>query len=423
VKCSHFYDTNDPSITLVTAPTLVSVRDLAFKELRTLRKDSAGFAPKDTRLQSSPGHFVHGFTAAKGDAFQGRHGTRLGLWFDEATGVDREFWSRGETMFESTGDHWWLATYNPNDTATPAYLAEETGGWAVVVLNALEHPNIAAELSGQPPPIPAAIRLSTIIRRLTAECDQLPPGREPDPMVDFEFPAGSGQFWTPKTPDFESQILGRWPSSPTAALFSPTMVEQCYGRAFPVNPKWQITIGCDVARFGNDLTAIAVRCGPCLLSLEVHAKVNTTWIAERLRDVARSTLSGLALDPDASTTIPIFIDDTGGYGAGVVDQAHGHNFIGVNSSTVAVDVRYANTRTQLLCDLAAMAAAGALDLSRLSLNDRLSVKQELTAARYVVDAQGRRRLDPKQKVKDVLGRSPDRADAISLAFYLATAGT
>jgi hypothetical protein len=420
VKVRHFYETERPSITLVTAPTAVSVRDLAFKELRTLKPRLAGFSPKDTRLQSAPDHFVHGMTAAKADAFQGRHGVSLGLWFDEATGVDPEFWSRGETMFESTGRHWWLATYNPNDTATYAYQAEEWGGWHVVHLSALEHPNIIAELQGKPPPIPAAIRLSTLVRRLTAECSPVAPDADPDPAVDFEF---QGQWYTPKTVEFESQILGRWPTSPTSSLFSPAQVDACFGRAYELNPRWQVTIGCDVARFGDDLTAIAVRCGPCLLGLETHSKVNTTRIAERLRDLARATFSALQLDPDASTTIPIFIDDTGGYGAGVIDQAAGYNFIGVNASTAAVDVRYANTRTQLMCDLAALSAAGALDLSRLSLNDRKSVKQELVAARYLIDAQGRRKLDSKQKVKELLKRSPDRADAIALAYYLAATGS
>jgi hypothetical protein len=420
VKCSHFYDTVRPSITLVTAPTYVQVRDLAFKELRTLRPSSHGFAPKDTRLQSAPDHFVHGFTAAKADAFHGRHGVSLGLWFDEATGIDPEFIRRGETMFESTGRHWWLMTYNPNDSASVVCGLEDTGTWHVVGLSALEHPNILAELQGLPAPIPAAVRLDTVLRRMTAECAPVESGDTIDPALDFEFPVGSGDFWRPLTPEFEAQILGRWPASPSTALFSPYDVDRCFGLQVGVNPLWQVAIGCDVARFGNDKTAIAVRCGPCLLRLETHSKLNTTQIADRLRTVARETFSSLGLVPDASTSIPIFIDDTGGYGAGVVDQAQGYRFIGVNAASLAIDTRYPNTRTQMWCDLAAMAKGGALDLSRLPLNDRQTVKQELTAARYVIDAAGRRRLDSKAKIKEQTGRSPDSADAICLAYYLAT---
>lgn len=419
-KCSHFFDTVRPSITLATAPTYVQVRDLLFKELRTLRPSSRQFLPKDTRLQSAPDHFVHGFTAAKADAFQGRHGAHLGLVFDEATGINADFWGRGETMFESHGGHWWLCTYNPNDSASVAYQKEEEGGWHVVTLSAIEHPNILAELRGDAPPIPAAVRLETVLRRMAAECEE---SRLPDPGTDFEFPAGSGVWWRPQTPDFEAQILGRWPVAPTSALFSPFLVEQCFARGYVLNPRWQWTCGCDVARFGDDKTTIALRCGPVLLRLEVWSGVTTTWIAERIRTVIRETFSQLGLETDASTTVPVFIDDTGGYGAGVVDQADGHRFIGVNCSAQSPDPRYPNTRSYLWCELAALATGGAIDLGRLPLNERLSVKQELTAARFVVNSRGQRVIEPKSQIKERLKRSPDRADAICLAYYLAAHDT
>ena len=422
-KCSHHFDSAQPSITLVTAPTRDSVRDLAFKELRQQRSATPaglrGFYPKDTRLEAAPNHFVHGYTAANPDAFQGRHAERLGLWFDEATGVERPFWMRGETMFESNGLHWWLCTYNPNDSTSPAYAAEESETWHVVRLNALEHPNILAEVRGDAPPIPGAVRLATIIRRMAAEVEIVT--GEPDAAVDFEFPAGSGCWWHPKTPDFEAQILGRWPAVPAAALFSPVLVERCYANAIDVDPRWQITAGCDVARFGDDKTVIAVRCGPCLLGLWVYSGLRTGAIAEAIRSILKQLLRRLGLDPEASTSVPVFVDDSGGWGAGVIDQANGFNFIGVNAGSQSIDPRYLRTRSFLWCNLATLADGGALDFSRLDHDDRRLVKQELTAARYRIDVMNRREMLPKQDVKERLGRSPDRADAICLAYYGAAA--
>lgn len=418
LKCSQFYDCYDPSITLATAPTYDQVRDLLFRELRTIRPDAAGFAPKDTRLQSSPNHFVHGLATNHPDRFQGRHIEHLGILFDEATGLDGWIWGRGETMFESTGGHWWLATYNPNDSASPVYAQEESGAWSLVVLSALEHPNVLAELQGLPPPIPGAIRLDTILRRMAAECEQV--SGTPDPAEHFEFPADSGAWWRPLTPDFEAQVLGRWPVSPTAALFSPLMAEQCFttfARAY--SNHWQIAVGCDVARFGDDKTAIAVRVGPCLQRLETHTKVDTSWIAQRLRQVVNETLDGMSLDRSLSTTIPVFIDDTGGYGAGVIDQADGYCFRGVNASAESPDPRFPNTRSYLWCNLAALASAGVLDLSRVAGGERLALRQELTTARYSIDTKGRRVVEPKAHIKERLRRSPDRTDAIGLAYYLA----
>ena len=47
---SWFFDSFAPSVTLATAPSMAQVRDLLFKELRTVRPLPYGFLPKDTRL-------------------------------------------------------------------------------------------------------------------------------------------------------------------------------------------------------------------------------------------------------------------------------------------------------------------------------------------------------------------------------------
>lgn len=422
-KCSHTFDSVQPSIVLATAPTKDSVRDLLFKELRLLRGSSPsglrGFAPKDTRLQAAVDWYVHGLTAAKADSFQGRHGARMGILFDEATAVERPFWMRAETMFESHGGHWWLCCYNPNDSASPAFMAEEQGGWHTVELNALDHPNISAELIGKPPPFPNAIRLATVMRRMAGECEQV--AGTPDSVEDFEFPRGSGIYWHPTTPDFEAQVLGRWPVVPSSALFSPAMIDRMLTAKMPLNPLWQIAAGCDVARFGDDKTVIAYRCGPCLLKLQVLSGVRTGEIADTIRSTLRQLLSDLGLEKDRSTSVPVFIDDSGGWGAGVLDQAQGYNFIGVNAGTTSIDPRYLRTRSFLWCNLATLCDGNAVDLSRLDKDERLKVKQELAAARYKIDVMNRREMLPKSEIKKLLGRSPDRADAICLCYYLAAA--
>lgn len=420
-KCSHFFDTARPSITLATAPTYDQVRDLLFRELRTLRPSTAGFLPKDCRLQFSPDHFVHGLSTNHPDRFQGRHAERLGLLFDEATGIDPAFWGRAETMFESHGGHWWLAAYNPNDSSSPAFEKEESGGWHLVVLNALEHPNIAAELAGQPPLIPAAVRLETILRRLSTDCERV---HDPNPAADFEFPKGSGLFWHPNTPDFEAQILGRWPISPATALWSPFLFERCSQYKPDLNPQWELVIGCDCARFGDDKTVICVRLGPAVVQLEAHAGVNTTWISNRLKVVASEWAERLnggrnVTAPTAvtATDVPVYIDDTGGYGAGVIDQREAYNFVGLNMSCESPTPQYPNNRSFIWCHLATLAQAGAAGFGWLPEAERKVLRAELTGVRYVIDGRGRRAVEPKRQIKERLGRSPDHADALGLAFY------
>lgn len=419
LKCSHFFDTRTPSITIATAPVYAQVRDLIFKELRTIRPTLAGFMPKSTRLEAAHDHYIDGLTANTPDAFQGRHGKYVGLMFDEATGIDKEFFERGETMFESTGDHWWLAAYNPNDPSSYIYQLEEAQTWHVVQLNALEHPNVIAELNGQPPPIPGAIRLDTIIRRMASECE-LRTGGDINPLTDFNFPEGSEYWWRAKNPAFEAQVLGRWPLQPTTSLWSPTMFDRCcFVRA--LNPDWGFAVGCDVARFGDDKTTIAIRQGPILRALYTYSGVDTTWIAKRIRDVIHEHLWCLGAEQRMilAPQIPCYIDDTGGYGAGVIDQANGYRYIGLNMSSKSTDPRFPNLRSQIWCQLADAAAYDAVNFAHLSSEDRRALKTELTAARYRLDYAGSRVVEPKAHIKERIGRSPDRADAVVLCYSLA----
>ncbi len=424
VKCSHFYDTNDPSITMITAPVYEQVKDLAFKELRAIRPSSAGFLPKATRLESSLSHYVNGLTANKPDSFQGRHGEAIGLWFDEATGIERDFWLRAETMFHGAdAGAWWLATYNPNDASSYAYAAEESGLWHVVVLNALEHPNIIAELNGRAPPIPAAIRLATIVRRIAAECDHIHPSQA-DPTIDFEFPLETNVWWHPRTPEFEAQVLGRWPVAPSAALWSPALYEQCCV-PMDVDPKWNLAVGCDVARFGDDKTVIVARIGPVAILCESYSGMVTGSIAQRMREVCTILASAVTNDPEErgklARRIPCYIDGSGGYGAGVYDQNHGFAFIEVNMSSAASDIRFPNLRSQLWCQFADAAISGrghGVNFSRLSNECHSILRTDLTSARYSLNSKGQRVVEPKVQIKERLGRSPDRADAMILCYSL-----
>lgn len=411
--CSWWYDSFDPSVVLATAPTQRSVRDLLFKELRTLRPFPYDWSPKDTRLQSKPDHFCHGFTARDEDSFKGQHAGRLLIVFDEAVGVDRPFWTATETMFVGEGRHGWLAAYNPTDVTSYAYKAEASGQWSVVHLSALDHPNILAELRGEPPPIPSAIRLSRVLDRIAAECEDLGTSRAEG---DFEFPIGSGHYYKPLTPDFEVQVLGRWPSVAFDALFSPTLWEQA------LHPSvWDRTravqIGCDVARFGKDKTAFAVRQGINLIHLEKRQGWNTRQIADRCRELCH-TYAPPGINP---RQVRCLIDDTGGYGSGVVDYPDGYQFIGVNAAETASDpTKFGTRRTELWCLVRSALDQHAFRVSAVQHGRELldELREDYLGVRYSLDKRGRRMMEGKLHTRERTGRSPDLADAVNLAWYI-----
>lgn len=408
------YDVHDPSITLTTAPTKLQVEDLLWKEVRVQRgrrrhHGSSGLLPKSPRMESSPDHFAVGFTASKPDAFQGRHETRLLQIYDEATGVDSDFWDASEGMMTGPGCMW-LAILNPTDTSSRAYIEAMSGAWHVITVSAMDHPNISAELRGEAPPFPAAVRLGWLEDRIKRWCTPISPNdRKPG---DFEFPPGSG-LWHRPGPLFEGRVLGRWPTNASTSVWSEALWEAALEWQ-PV-PQRGLEIGCDVARYGDDNTEIVVRRGPCVLHHEWHNGWGTTQIAGRLKQLAKQFCEK-GEDP---RFVPCKIDDDG-VGGGVVDLANGFDFIGVGAGTEAMAPEdYPNRRSELWFTVADRAARGALDLSRLSEESMIQLRTQAFAPRWKLDSDGRRVVEPKDDIKKRIGRSPDGMDALNLAFAFA----
>ncbi len=403
---SWFYDSFDPSLTVITAPSADSIRDITFRTLRALRPSAAGFHPKASRLESSPAHFVEGLATNSGERFQGRHADRFLLVFDEAVGIDRVFFDVAASMFVPRPGHAWLAFYNPTDTSCAMYDEEQSGNWHVVTISQLDHPNIAAELRGFAPPYPSAVRLAQVKTNLAAYSETLPDDAPEHPdEITFD-----GVRYVPG-PIADARILARWPRQGSASVWSEASYRATQQRQ-DVNPDWLVWIGCDVARYGDDDTAIVVRKGPAITYAETANGWPLSRTLRRLREVAYEwqTPSQRAAD------IPVMIDG-GGMGAGLIDFADGLNAIEVNASRKPIDgKRFTNVRSELWLTSRECADAGALDLTRLPGPLASRLRQELLAVRYTI-RDGRVIVDAKDETKRKIKRSPDLADALNLACY------
>ncbi len=404
-----FYDSFDPGIALTTAPTDRQVNDLLWKEVRVQRGDRGGFpGPKKARLESSPDHFAHGFTARDGDSFQGHHSEHMLIVFDEAVGVAPVFWETAESMFSGEG-HAWLAIFNPTDTSSQAYAEELTGGWHTVSLSALEHPNITAELAGLPPPFPAAIRLARLEDRLKAWCQ--PVNGTPKP-TDIEWPPGSGEYLRPG-PIAEARLLGRWPSQATNSVWSDGAWQVAERTVLPEPKDEPCKIGCDVARFGDDFTSIHVRRGSVSLHHETANGWGTDETAGRLKQLADQWGKHCGIE---GRRVDVNIDDDG-VGGGVYDQRGEYNFHGLSGAHKAIQENdYPNRRSELWFTVAERAEEGRLDLTRLPDGTRRELRRQALAPTWKVDSQGRRVVEPKHETKLRIKRSPDDMDAANLSY-------
>lgn len=161
-------------------------------------------------------------------------------------------------------------------------------------------------------------------------------------------------------------------------------------------------IGVDCARFGDDRTVIVKRQGlNARHKPGIHRGLRTNEIAGQV-----------AREFDEWDADQIFVDDTGGWGAGVIDALilMGYPVNAVNSSAKAFNPRYMNKRAEMAFEAAEWVKRGGV-LPR----DENEIVQEATAATYFFNA-GRMQLIDKDIIKGVIGRSPDIWDAYCLTF-------
>lgn len=410
VAAAWFYDYNNPGICLTTAPTSQSVKDLLFKEIRKIKAGDPHWLPKATRLESSPDHFLHGFTASKPDAFQGRHDKHLMIVFDEAAGVAVEFWERAKTMVElGRKGHYFLAIYNPYDTSCPAYIEEQSGLHTVLEMSALTHPNVVRGTEI----VPGAISRGTVGQRVHEECRRLEAGEEV-PHTAFTW---EGQYWIPENPLFEVQILGRWPSRSVSSVWSDRAIGYLQ-QSIPLNPTWVVQIGCDPARFGDDRTAICIRKGCCIVHLESHRGWSLNQTANRLKELCNQ----YAQQGQPAKAIPVMID-AAGLGAGLVDMrgiaSERYNFIEINSALSSRwEGDFPNLRSELWFNSADLADAEQLSIATLPKDIQAQLLNELRQPVFTLDNLQRRMVEAKAMTKRRLKASPDLADAFNLSCLL-----
>lgn len=431
-----WYYTRSPGIVVTTAPTARDVEDLLWTEIRLLIRRAnlpnhlAPSAPEMYDPADEQEHYAKGFTAQKGESFQGRHRPNMLFIFDEAEGIDATYWKTTNTMFQSDGSCCWFAILNPTTTTSQSYQeeqytdAEGNPKWRQFSFSSLDHPNIEAELNGKPIPVPNAVSLSQVNDWL-AEYFEPVPAEEVDRFNDIEFPRNSGQWYKPG-PDGEGRVLGRRPSAGTYGVWSEQLWAAAIGGDGEIDPDALPEIGCDVARYGDDRTEIHWRAGSVSLGHEDHGGWDTVRTANRLMEIAdqlareASARRHVHAEPIRGKKIPIKVDDTG-VGGGVTDflVSSGYNAIPVNAGSSSSDPkRYVRMRDELWFETAnkAKRKANTVDLSRLPQKRLAKLKVQAMAPKWAPTPGRQRKVETKEDLKKRLGRSPDGLDAVNLAY-------
>lgn len=202
--------------------------------------------------------------------------------------------------------------------------------------------------------------------------------------------------------DFAHIWLGLPYSDTNNQLISDTMINEAVQRK-PLTGL--VTFGVDVARYGNDRTALCIKQGNRISILESWTHSSIVDTAERIK-----------LRADQYKPVAIRVDDTG-VGGGLTDllKTNGLPVDAINYAGKAKDQQYPNIASELWFDFATM-------LPSLSINPNLEdfakLSNELTTRQWKITSRNQRQIESKQDYKDRenLG-SPDLADAVLLACY------
>jgi phage terminase large subunit len=205
-------------------------------------------------------------------------------------------------------------------------------------------------------------------------------------------------------------VFGEFPPASINALLGVPEVEAAFARYGAVMEQSanyaQKRIGCDTARFGDDPNVFFPRQGFLALNPVEMRNERGPELAARVI-LMKHRWQGVPI---------VFVDDTGGYGATLLDSMYtaGHPAIPINFGSKAVDPRFANKRAEMWWNMAEwIKTRGALPAEVMAM-----LIPELTQVHYTFTKRSQLIIEDKDEIKAVLGRSPNYADALALTFAL-----
>lgn len=165
-----------------------------------------------------------------------------------------------------------------------------------------------------------------------------------------------------------------------------------------------VILGVDVARFGSDASVVCRRQGLQAFDPVVFRGLDNMELADRV-----------AAQIGEHRPHAVFID--AGQGQGVIDRLRhmGHEVAEIPFGGKALrENRFVNRRSEMWYGVREwLKAGGCLPVGG---EWETTLKSELSAPKYWYDGAGKIVLEPKDKIKERLGYSPDIADALALTF-------
>lgn len=402
---SWWLDTHPPGSAFVvsTAPTFPQVRAILWRYIRQAhRKGSLIGRVNQTEWLIDDELVGYGRKPADHDesAFQGIHARYVLVLIDEACGIPKQLWVAADAL-TTNDDCRILAIGNPDNPATEFKHVTDSQFWHTITISAYDSPNLTDEA----------------VPRELAEL-----------LISSNWVAEKAAEWGEDNPLFLSKVLGEFPRDDPGKVIRWSHLAAC--RLEPSSEPdaaelLPVQLGVDVAGGGRDETVIRERRGRV-------AGREWTVRSDDSETVAAHVVE--AVEETGATSVKV---DSTGIGWGVVglirNQLRAKNLrcevVAVNASERPSSAPkeagsgrpiqgFRNVRAEMWWLGRELSRTRAWDLSSLSSDDADRVMAQLAEPTWFLDpASGLITIESKTAVISRLGRSPDNADALLLAYY------
>ena len=402
----------DNAIVITTAPSERQVREILWRELQKLYmpvRDIVGGKLTRTRLEVSPTRYAYGFSTNTEDRFQGFHSGNILVIVDEASGVDEFIYNAISGVITAKNSKL-LLIGNPHGYAGTFYDAfhKDRKQFETIHISAFDIPSFKAEgitennIQDVEYPDP---------EQNNQQQDHKDHDNQYDPHNDDTHHGLSNPKWAirvfnshgPQSSVYQTRVLGQFPDAADDTLIPLRDVEAAVKRRIQTPPDTTPVMGVDVARFGNDKTVIIIRHGPKVIYIDELRK----------SDIVNTT--GAVVTAALRYKVKDLIIDEIGVGAGVLDNLKADrrfNAQGLNgSNSPSNNEKYLNLRAEVFDGLRQRFADGDISIP----NDPELISQ-LASLTYKYNARGQLQLESKDQIRSTGRQSPDKADAIALAF-------
>lgn len=371
---------------ICTGPADRQVKEIVFGEIRKqyaqLRQTCPEFpedALKTNKLEFGPDCYALGFTTKESKElvgkFQGFKSPNLLILITEAQAVDHFIYKQMRGIMTSDNSRV-IELGNPlvcfgdyyEHCTNPRY------NYKVIQMSCFESPNVIAGKEIIP---------GMVTKKFIEDAQS-------DIGPDYE-----------TDPEYQARVLGQFPQNSNQAWIPLEKIKAAAGREFPASQEDLLMVGgLDAAREGDDETVHTVLKGRTQVRQDCFKKVLTPetvgW--------ARSLIEGAQLD---SFAIDI------GYNPGILDwlQFEKISCMGINFGEAPPNERFADMGTYIW-----------YVMRQAFLHDEISILEDpilisqLASRKVEVTPKGKIKLESKKKIK----KSPDRADALALAWFART---